>query len=335
MATPWSSPESLPVDPDDSTAPTSVCPTPLDLTDGLAKYGLIQDNVLPAIKDALVAIAKDAGTMMLAADPSMDASDTKNNSSDRVTETDKAIEGVVQTRLASAYPQILFLGEETYKAGDKLTDKPTFICDPIDGTLNFIHGIPNFAISLALCVGKKPVVGVVYNPARGDLFTAVRNQGAHLTKIDGSIHRLPLRSVPPPMASLNDCMVAVEWGNQRQGPNWDLRTSVAMQLMTSTSCGGAMAHSMRSNGSAALDFCYVAAGTIDAFWEGGVWMWDVAAGWIILEEAGGIVASANPGDWEPTVEGRLYFAVRGAKKAEQKAVVEQLWGMMGDRKFIY
>ncbi|KAF2640060.1 inositol monophosphatase [Massarina eburnea CBS 473.64] len=291
--------------------------------------------MLPSIRDELVAIANVAGRMMLAADPSVDTADTKNNSSDRVTETDKAIEAMVQTRLATKYPLISFLGEETYKNGDKLADAPTFICDPIDGTLNFIHGVPNFAISLALCVEKKSVVGVVYNPARGDLFTAVKNQGAYLTKIDGTTSRLPLRSVPPPMNSLNDCLIAVEWGNQRMGPNWELRTEVAMKMMTSKAAGGAMTHSMRSNGSAALDFCYTAAGVVDGFWEAGVWVWDVAGGWIILEESGGIVASANPGDWNPTLEGRLYFPVRAAKLEQQEAVVQELWALMGDRKFVY
>ena len=93
--------------------------------------------------------------------------------------------------------------------------------------------------------------------------------------------------------------------------------------------------SCRSSGSAALDFCYVAAGMFDAFWEGGVWVWDVAAGWLIVEEAGGIVASANPGDWQPTLEGRTYFPVRCAKREEQEAVIKELWEMMGDRKFVY
>jgi myo-inositol-1(or 4)-monophosphatase len=97
------------------------------------------------------------------------------------------------------------------------------------------------------------------------------------------------------------------------------------KLLTSKAEGGAMVKSVRSNGSAALDF----------FWEGGVWIWDVAGGWIILEKAGGIVASTNPGDGDPTLEGRLYFAVRAVKREEQKSVVEELWGIMGDRKFVY
>ncbi|KAF2687940.1 hypothetical protein K458DRAFT_415013 [Lentithecium fluviatile CBS 122367] len=319
-------------DSDASTAPTSKCSSPGDLSTVLAQYNMTE-STLSTIRHELVAIAEAAGQMMVNADPSLDTSNTKNNSSDRVTATDKAIEDMVQSRLRKKFPGYGFLGEETFKAGDKLSERPTFVCDPIDGTLNFIHGFPNTAVSLALTVERKPVVGVVFNPFRGDLFTAVKNRGAFLTKANGTTHHLPMRGVPAPMSSLNDCLVAIEWGNQREGPNWNLRTSVAMQLMTSKPSGGAMVHSIRSNGSAALDFCYVAAGSIDAFWEGGVWVWDVAAGWIILEEAGGIVASANPGDWNPTVEGRLYFAVRAAKRSEQEVVVKELWDLMGDRNF--
>ncbi|KAF2244767.1 inositol monophosphatase [Trematosphaeria pertusa] len=319
---------------DVSTAPTTECSSPLDLSFTLAKYSMTE-SMLPIIQDKLVAIAQTAGKMMVDADPSVDTSDTKKNSSDRVTETDKAVEDMVKSRLLSAYPRFAFLGEETLKDGQKLGDEPTFVCDPIDGTLNFIHGFPNTAVSLALTVEKKPIIGVVYNPFRGDLFTAIKNRGAYLTTANGSTKRLPLRPIPAPLASLNDCLVAIEWGSQRQGSNWDLRTSIAQTLMTSKSSGGAMVHSIRSNGSAALDFCYVAAGWLDVFWEGGVWIWDVCAGWIILEEAGGVVASANPGDWNPTLEGRLYFAVRGAKRAEQEGVVKELWGLMGDRRFVF
>ncbi|KAK7187354.1 inositol monophosphatase [Paraphaeosphaeria sporulosa] len=326
--------DALPTPP--ATAPNSGPSTPdaQKRIDYLAGYNLDED-ILGKIKDDLVDIARAAGQMMINADLTVDESDTKKNSSDRVTSTDKAVEKMVQDRLRSTYPAFGFLGEEGFKTGDKLEDKPTFVCDPIDGTLNFIHGFPNTAVSLALTVDKKPFVGVVYNPFRGDLFTAVKWQGAFLTTATGLTRRLPISPIPKPLPSLNEALVAVEWGSQRSGPNWALRTSMAQQLMTDKTAGGAMVHSIRSNGSAALDFCYVAAGQIDMFWEGGCWVWDVCAGWIILEEAGGMVASANPGDWEPTLEGRLYLAVRGAKRAEQEGVVKQLWDMMGERKFIY
>ncbi|KAH7081892.1 hypothetical protein BKA63DRAFT_530825 [Paraphoma chrysanthemicola] len=318
-----------------STPATTPSTTP-DFVLALAKHGLKVTD-LNAAHDLMISIAKDAGTIMLSAEHEfLIAAATKNNTSDLVTQYDSQIEGMVEDRLRAAFPSFGFLGEETFKHGTKLADAPTFICDPIDGTLNFSKGVPNCAISLALTLDKKPVIGVVYNPFRGDLYTAIKNQGAFLTKTTtGTSYKLPLQPVPAPMPSLRSCLVAVEWGNQRKGANWDLRTSMHKQLLTDSEEGGAFCKSVRSNGSAALDFCYVAQGMLDCFWEGGVWVWDVAGGWAILEEAGGVVASANPWDWDPTVEGRLYFAVRHAKRDEQKAVVEELWGMMGERKFVY
>ncbi|KAI1689484.1 inositol monophosphatase [Pyrenophora tritici-repentis] len=320
---------------DKDTPDTTPPATPhFDLT--LAKHNLARDD-LKKVHLLLREIAMNGGKIMLEAEHSvLTLAQFKNNTSDLVTEFDKQIEDMVESRLQTAYPSFGFLGEETFKKGTKLQDTPTFVCDPIDGTLNFSRGVPNCAISLALTIDKKPVVGVVYNPFRGDMYHAVKDEGAYLTKtMTGLQVKLPVQHIPPPMSSLSTCLIAVEWGNQRSGPNWALRTSVHNALLTNQSDGGAMCKSIRSNGSAALDFCYVAHGMLDVFWEGGVYIWDVCAGWIILEEAGGIVASANPGNWDPTLEGRLYFAVRHAKREEQKAVVEELWGIMGDRKFVY
>ncbi|KAK8227469.1 hypothetical protein HDK90DRAFT_505014 [Phyllosticta capitalensis] len=307
---------------------TSTTESPLTSPDG-------SSFDVKSICSILIQIAYRAGDMIVAADPSVDDSDTKNNSSDRVTATDKAVEAMIYESLKAAFPSFDFLGEETFKEGQKLTDVPTFVVDPVDGTLNFIHGFPNVAISLALTVARKPVVGVIYNPFRRDLFTAVKGKGAHLTRFDGRKTALPIKKTPAPLTSLNDCLVAVEWGNQRNGPNWDLRTSVHKKLLSSKDEGGAMVHSIRSNGSAALDFCYVAAGWFDAFWEAGVWIWDVCAGCIILQEAGGLLASANPGDWAPELEGRCYFAVRGAPEDGQKKIVEEVWGLMDGKTFTY
>lgn len=320
----------------DQDTPATTPPTTPNFDVTLAKHKLTRDD-LQKVHLLLTEIAMDGGKIMLEAEHSvLTHAQFKNNTSDLVTEFDKQIEDMVESRLRAAYPSFGFLGEETFKQGTKLEDTPTFVCDPIDGTLNFSHGVPNCAISLALTIDKKPVVGIVYNPFRGDMYHAIKNEGAYLTKtMTGLQVKLPVQRIPPPMPSLNTCLIAIEWGNQRSGPNWALRTSVHNTLLTNQSEGGAMCKSIRSNGSAALDFCYVAHGMLDIFWEGGVYIWDVCAGWIILEEAGGIVASANPGGWEPTLEGRLYFAVRHAKHEEQKAVVEELWGIMGDRKFVY
>lgn len=290
---------------------------------------------LDDIQQLFVDIAHEAGEMMIAADPSVDTSLTKKNSSDRVTATDRAIESMVQLRLRIRYPNFDFLGEETFKEGQKLGDEPTFIVDPIDGTLNFIHGFPNTGISLAFAINKKTVVGVVYNPFRRELFSAIKGRGAYLTReLAQSRVALPVKQTPDALTGLNGALVALEWGSERTGPNWELRTSVNKKLLSSKDDGGAMVHSVRSSGSAALDFCYVAAGWFDAFWEGGCWVWDVAAGWLIVEEAGGMVVGANPDQWNPTLEGRSYFAIRGASKTEgQEQVAEELWDLMDGKSF--
>ncbi|KAF2664728.1 myo-inositol-1-monophosphatase [Microthyrium microscopicum] len=286
---------------------------------------------LEEIKNYMIDLAKKGGIMMKSVNPSVDDSCEKNNSADRVTATDKAIEAMVKSGMAIKYPDIEFLGEETFKDGQKLTDEPTLVCDPIDGTLNFIHGFPNYAISLALTVCKAPIIGVVYNPARGDLFTAIKGRGAFLTRWDGTESALPIRPQADPINKLASCLCALEYGNDRQSHKWELRTHMVDRLLSKN---GGMAHSLRSSGSAALDFCYVAAGWLDIFWEGGCWIWDVAAGFVIAQEAGGIVVGANPGDWNPSLEGRSYFAVRGAASG-QREVVEEVWELMGDRRFTF
>jgi myo-inositol-1(or 4)-monophosphatase len=316
-----------------STAFTTPSQSVPDLHDSLFLDQLEASKLdLGRIQDDLIALAKVAGDMMRRADPSVDTSLEKKNSSDRVTATDKAIEDMIKTRLAFLHPTIDFLGEETFKDGQVLTDKPTFVCDPIDGTLNFIHGFPNVAVSLALTLCKRPIVGVIYNPFRGDLYTAIKGKGALYTNARGTTVSLPVKPAAEPIGSLEDCLIAVEWGSERFGPNWELRSDVAIKLLTSQKAGGAMIHSMRSNGAAALDFAYVAAGWLDGFWEGGCWIWDVCAGWLLVEEAGGLVAGANPGEWNPTLEGRSYFCVRGAASG-QKDMVEKVWSLMGNRKF--
>jgi myo-inositol-1(or 4)-monophosphatase len=304
-----------------------------DLDDALFTC-LLSRYPLEEIRDTLISIAHEGGEMMVAADPSVDTSDTKKNSSDRVTATDKAVEAMVKCRLATAYPDFEFLGEESFKVGQVLSEEPTFVCDPIDGTLNFIHGFPNTAISLAFTVAKKAVVGVVFNPFRSELFTAIKGRGAYMTRHNGSRIALPVRQNPDPIDGLNDCLVAIEWGSERQGPNWDLRSSVSHKLLSSRATGGTMVHSVRSNGSAALDLCYVGAGWIDVFWEGGCWIWDVCAGWLIVEESGGLMAGANPGEWDATLEGRSYLAVRGAQSG-QREVVQELWECMEGRSFTF
>jgi myo-inositol-1(or 4)-monophosphatase len=269
---------------------------------------------------------------------------TLSPAADIVTETDKAVETLVSTRLRAKYPAYAFVGEETYEAGVTAVGAgPTFIVDPIDGTTNFVHGFPAACVSLGFAVDRVPAVGVVYNPFLDTLYRAIRGQGAFvvvgarggLVGGQGRTQRLPLAAAtPPPLRGLDSALVAIEWGSTRDGPNYDVKTDVFRRLAGSKALGGAMVHSLRSMGSAALNLCAVAAGQVDAYWEGGCWAWDVCAAWAILNEAGGLMASGNPGNWDPAIDERKYLAVRGAP-AGQRELIEEFWGVIGEGKMDY
>ncbi|KAI1461365.1 inositol monophosphatase [Annulohypoxylon moriforme] len=300
------------------------------------------DLNLQEIQDTLISVAREAGRMILSANPTDIATGTKLNSADIVTETDKAVEALVSSRLSMAYPTFSFVGEETYKPGVQVTPAPTFIVDPIDGTTNFVHGLPEACVSLGFAVDRIPTVGVVYNPYQDKLYTAIRGKGAFLTLGKewgleggkGRVSKLPLSKNPQPLGTLDSCLVAAEWGSSRDGVNYEVKTEVFKKLCASKETGGAMVHSIRSLGSAALNLCAVAAGQLDVYWEGGCWAWDVCAGWTILNEAGGIMASGNPGDWEPKIDSRKYLAVRGAPSG-QREIVQEFWEVIGDGRMEY
>ncbi|KUI63799.1 Inositol monophosphatase 2 [Cytospora mali] len=311
------------------------------------------DINLQEIHDNLLAIAFEAGRMILGANVNSISTGTKLNSVDIVTETDQAVEKHVTTRLQTLYPAYLFVGEETYVAGQtKITDAPTFIVDPIDGTTNFVHGFPNACISLGFAVDRRPSIGVVYNPFQDLLYTGIRGRGAYVQR-NASLAargilkpeeegsgcarvRLPAASGAraPALGDLSTALVAVEWGSSRDGNNYEVKVEAFRRLAASKETGGSMVHSLRSLGSAALNLCAVAEGSLDAYWEGGCYAWDVCAGWCILSEAGGLMASGNPGDWDPALDARVYLAVRGAP-AGQREIVEEFWRVVGDGRMEY
>ncbi|KAF2792596.1 inositol monophosphatase [Melanomma pulvis-pyrius CBS 109.77] len=284
----------------------------------------MSDLDLQEIHDFMISIALKAADMITSAHPTTGAAGSKINSVDLVTETDRAVEKVISTSLHEKYPTFEFMGEETYKPGDVLTPAPTFICDPIDGTTNFVHRHPYVSISLGLSVSLVPTIGVVYNPFTSTLYSAILGRGAFLNRTTP----LPLHP-PTPINGLSNCLVAVEWGSDRSGNDFAVKHQTFAKLAARKEDGGGMVHSLRSLGSAALNLCEVARGGVDIYWEAGCWAWDVCAGWVILKEAGGIIVDANPGNWEPRVEGRRYLAVRGGEG--QREVVEELWGLVQGR----
>lgn len=259
-----------------------------------------------------------------------------------MTETDKAVERMVSERLRTAFPTFAFVGEETYEAGvTRVTEAPTFVVDPIDGTTNFVHGFPNACISLGLAVDRSPAVGVVYNPFQDLLFTGIKGKGSYLQrnasleegKGKGEKVRLPLAGGPT-LGNLSSALVSIEWGSQRDGENFELKARTFRKLAASKENGGGMIGGMRSLGSAALNLCACAAGQLDMYWEGGCYAWDVAAGWCILNEAGGRMVSGNPGEWETALDSRVYLAVRGASSGQEE-LIKEFWDIIGDGKMDY
>jgi inositol-phosphate phosphatase/L-galactose 1-phosphate phosphatase len=203
-----------------------------------------------------------------------------------VTATDGAAEAAVRAVLVAAFPAHAFIGEEetaTEGAPPVLTDAPTWIVDPLDGTTNFVHGLPSVAVSIALVVEKRSVVGVVFNPVLNEMFAAALGQGAT---------RNGEPCAPSPVNDLSAALIGTEIGVSRD-PAVSAAVFARVAALTSA------ARSLRCGGSCALGLCAVACGRLDVFYEigfGGAW--DVAAGALIVEEAGGSVLDPAGGAWE-------------------------------------
>ena len=175
------------------------------------------------------------------------------------------------------YPSHAFIGEESYSAGASkdylVTDAPTWIVDPLDGTVNFTHGFPMFCVSIALCVRRRPVIGVIYAPLLNQLFSACKGSGAWLNEHT----RLPLLGEavgPLPKEAPKKCIFACEWGkDRRDSPESNLGRKVESFVNMATEVGGrsgkgGMVHGVRCLGSATMDLAYTAMGSFDIWWEG-------------------------------------------------------------------
>ncbi|KAG2048849.1 myo inositol monophosphatase [Suillus hirtellus] len=255
---------------------------------------------LRSILTFTVKLARTAGTLILEGSQAIQSTsdvNEKKNSVDLVTEYDVAVEELVKSEITKAYPSFKFIGEESYSSGtrNELTDDPTFCVDPIDGTTNFVHGFPFVCISLGLIYQKRPVLGVIYNPFLDHLYTGIEGQGSFLTRGNGQPLKLPLTN-PKPLPSLQKALLAVEWGSDRGKKTLVPKSDSFLRLAGDPAdgiAGGRMAHSIRSLGSAALNISMVAQGGLDLFWEIGCWAWDVCAGIVIAQEAGGAVVGSH------------------------------------------
>jgi myo-inositol-1(or 4)-monophosphatase len=211
----------------------------------------------------------------------------KKGAIDLVTDMDLSIERAFRAMIAERFPSHAVLGEEYGEsAADEARAHYCWVLDPIDGTTNYAHGLPIFCASLALEIDGVAVVGAIYDPTRRELFTAEKGHGAWL---NGS----PLRVSTS--ATLIDSLLVT-------GFHYDIHRDSA-ELIGLFGDFISRARAVRRLGSAALDLCYVAAGRFDGFWEHKLQAWDVAAGALIVAEAGGRVT---------TIDGNVFASRSGS-----------------------
>jgi myo-inositol-1(or 4)-monophosphatase len=196
---------------------------------------------------------------------------------DFVTEADIAAQRVIREIVLEAYPTHGFVGEEDPAAHAWHEDHPGYrwIVDPLDGTANYVHQLPSYAVSIALELAGESVVGVVFDPAGDECFTAVRGQGANLNGEAIQVSRCE---------ELGEAMVAASFAANVQRGSEEISRFVEVLV----AC-----HSMRRMGSAALNLCYLASGRLDAYWATSVKPWDVAAGVLIAKEAGAVFTALD------------------------------------------
>lgn len=227
-------------------------------------------------------VARSTGDMLARAFEDLDHLHVETKgTNDFVTNVDRAAEEMIISGLRKRYPKHGFLGEECGRIAG--TDEGTdflWIIDPLDGTTNFIHGIPHFAISIALEVKGQLEVAVVYDPIKKEEFTATKGRGAAL---NGKRLRVSNRR------GLEGALL---------GTGFPFRADQAKYLEAYMNIFKTLAMQtagIRRPGAASLDLAYVAAGRFDGFWEFGLHIWDMAAGVLLVQEAGGLIADPAGG----------------------------------------
>ena len=229
------------------------------------------DDWLAAAEEA----ARLGGAVLLDWQPRFSVREKGRN--DLVTDADVAAQEVIQAYFAKRFPDHAFLGEEN-RDGTALrrsTGRPTWIVDPLDGTTNYAHNIPVFAVSIGLEVDGELVVGVVFDPSHQELFRAARGHGAWLGE-----HRLQASGT----ARLAEAVLSTGFPPDLSGQEHTLKTWRHFSLT---------AQSLRRTGCTSLNLAYVAAGRHDGFWTYQAWPWDAAGGVVLVQEAGGVVSNLD------------------------------------------
>jgi myo-inositol-1(or 4)-monophosphatase len=249
---------------------------PKDLL-SLSFYLFIVNLSMQPMLNIAVRAARSAGELILrSADSVSRLSVDQKGKNDYASEVDRMAEREIISIIKAAYPEHAILAEESgkHKGNDFV-----WIIDPLDGTTNFLHGFPQYSVSIALKYKGKLEVGVVYDPLRDELFTAKRGGGAMLNS-----RRLRVTN----QNTLKGALIGTGFPFKTDR---DLDAYLGMFRALTTECAG-----IRRAGSAALDLAYVAAGRMDGYWEIGIMEWDMAAGILLIKEAGGVVTDFSFND---------------------------------------
>jgi myo-inositol-1(or 4)-monophosphatase len=205
---------------------------------------------------------------------------TKGTSIDLVTAVDRECDAVIVESLRKACPDDLFLTEETFEEGQAVDLSRTWVIDPLDGTTNYAHGFPCFAVSIAYFLEGQPVLGVILDGFKNELYYALRGRGAFLNDE-------PIFVSKNRVHTLDHALLATGFPYDIAGSSVN---NIAHFQRIAPKC-----HGVRRPGAAALDMAYVAAGRLDGFWELKLSIWDIAAGALLVEEAGGKVTNLQGG----------------------------------------
>ena len=241
--------------------------------------------------DAAIAIAQEAGQVLMA---HRGVSFELKGDYDLVTAADRASEQLVIKRLRERFPKHGIVAEEGGRA--EMEAELRWYVDPLDGTTNFAHGFPMWNVTLALAQRGEVIAGVVYDPLNRELFAAERGAGARLNGAPIHVSKAP---------TINDSLLSTGFPSRRRHQNVNIHFYYQLAMLS---------HGVRRGGSAAIDLAYVSCGRLEAFWEFGLNPWDMAAGTLLVEEAGGRVSGMRG---EPLdIEGQYVVADNGLVHGE-------------------
>src|SRR6266478_2459421 len=221
---------------------------------------------MPSFLETSAEIARESGALLATYFERRVAFELKGEH-DLVTEADRACERLVVERLRSHFPSHSIVAEEG--GGYIGTSEYCWYVDPLDGTTNFAHGFPMYNVTMALTQAGQLIAGVIFDPTRNEMFASERGSGAYLNN-----RRIRVSKV----ARIEDALVATGFPSRKRHLNVNVHFYYQLAMVT---------HGVRRAGSAALDLAYVASGRLDGFWEFGLKPWDMAAGILLIEEAGG------------------------------------------------